>query len=78
MIRQLTTTTKVPPIIIRMLQFRDICKKYDLSSVRFVYSGAAPLGQETIRKLLDYYPNWSVAQAYGKLFIPSYSSSQAA
>ncbi|KAK0752619.1 4-coumarate-CoA ligase 2 [Schizothecium vesticola] len=55
----------VPPIIIRMLQSHDICKRYDLSSVRFVFSGAAPLGQETIQNLLEIYPTWTVAQAYG-------------
>lgn len=55
----------VPPIIIRMLQSHDICKRYDLSSVRFVFSGAAPLGQETIQNLLELYPTWTVAQAYG-------------
>ncbi|KAK0648296.1 hypothetical protein B0T16DRAFT_324344 [Cercophora newfieldiana] len=55
----------VPPIIIRMLQSHDECKKYDLSSVRFVFSGAAPLGQETIQNLLKLYPKWLVAQAYG-------------
>ncbi|KAL2211451.1 acetyl-CoA synthetase-like protein [Sarocladium strictum] len=55
----------VPPIIIRMLQTRELCKKHDLSSVRFVYSGAAPLGEETIQELLANYPKWTVGQAYG-------------
>ncbi|KAK0624236.1 hypothetical protein B0T14DRAFT_517716 [Immersiella caudata] len=55
----------VPPIIVRMLQSYDICAKYDLSSVRFVFSGAAPLGQETITNLLSHYPKWKVAQGYG-------------
>ncbi|KAI1014681.1 hypothetical protein LB503_004109 [Fusarium chuoi] len=40
-IRQLLV---VPPIIIQVLRFKDICAKYDLSSVKFVYCGAAPLG----------------------------------
>jgi acyl-coenzyme A synthetase/AMP-(fatty) acid ligase len=56
---------QVPPIIIRMLQTRELCKKHDLSSVRFVYSGAAPLGEETIQELLANYPKWTVGQAYG-------------
>ncbi|KAK4120124.1 acetyl-CoA synthetase-like protein [Parathielavia appendiculata] len=55
----------VPPIIIRMLQSRHLCKKYNLSSVRLVYSGAAPLGKETIEELLQLYPTWTVVQAYG-------------
>jgi acyl-coenzyme A synthetase/AMP-(fatty) acid ligase len=48
-----------------MLQSRDICSKFDLSSVRFVYSGAAPLGEETVRELKKIYPSWTVAQGYG-------------
>lgn len=55
----------VPPMVIAMLQQSKICAKYDLSSVRFVYSGAAPLGEETIAELAKQYPKWIVAQAYG-------------
>ncbi|SPO01635.1 probable phenylacetyl-CoA ligase [Cephalotrichum gorgonifer] len=55
----------VPPVIINMLQNKDICRKYDLSSVRFVFSGAAPLGDETIREVQEMYPAWTIAQAYG-------------
>jgi acyl-coenzyme A synthetase/AMP-(fatty) acid ligase len=49
-----------------MLQTRELCRKYDLSSVRFVYSGAAPLGEETISELLSLYPKWVIGQAYGR------------
>ena len=49
-----------------MLRNKDVCKKYDLSSVRLVYSGAAPLGDETVQQVKDLYPKWTVAQAYGK------------
>ncbi|KAF4447332.1 putative phenylacetyl-CoA ligase [Fusarium austroafricanum] len=55
----------VPPIIIQVLRFKDICAKYDLSSVRFVYCGAAPLGEETISDMKSLYPDWTIAQAYG-------------
>ncbi|RBR22330.1 uncharacterized protein FIESC28_04524 [Fusarium coffeatum] len=61
-IRQLLV---VPPIIIQVLRFKDICAKYDLSSVKFVYCGAAPLGEETIRDMKNLYPDWTIAQAYG-------------
>jgi acyl-coenzyme A synthetase/AMP-(fatty) acid ligase len=50
-----------------MLRERDLCKQYDLSSVRFVFSGAAPLGEETITELEQLYPAWKIGQAYGKL-----------
>ncbi|KXJ88360.1 phenylacetyl-ligase [Microdochium bolleyi] len=55
----------VPPIIIRLLRTQEVCQKYDLSSVRFVYSGAAPLGDETIGDLKKIYPSWTIGQAYG-------------
>ncbi|RKL19653.1 hypothetical protein BFJ68_g3132 [Fusarium oxysporum] len=61
-IRQLLV---VPPIIIQVLRFKDTCAKYDLSSVKFVYCGAAPLGEETIQDMKNLYPDWTIAQAYG-------------
>lgn len=42
------------------------CKKYNLDSVRLLFSGAAPLGQETIQDIKRIWPKWSVAQGYGK------------
>ncbi|KAH7146892.1 hypothetical protein B0J13DRAFT_664595 [Dactylonectria estremocensis] len=55
----------VPPILIQMLSNRDLCSKYDLSSVRFAFSGAAPLGVETMQDILKVYPNWHLCQGYG-------------
>ncbi|SCV47112.1 probable phenylacetyl-CoA ligase [Fusarium fujikuroi] len=55
----------VPPIVIQMLDRRELCRKHDLSSVRFVYTGAAPLGKETVDDLLSLYPNWRLGQGYG-------------
>ncbi|KAK2689390.1 hypothetical protein QWA68_011880 [Fusarium oxysporum] len=55
----------VPPIVIQMLDRRELCSKYDLSSVRFVYTGAAPLGKETVDDLLSVYPKWRLGQGYG-------------
>ncbi|KAF5974698.1 phenylacetyl ligase [Fusarium coicis] len=55
----------VPPIVIQMLDRRELCHKYDLSSVRFVYTGAAPLGKETVDDLLSLYPKWRLGQGYG-------------
>jgi len=37
----------VPPIIIAMVKNENLLKKYDLSSVKTIFTGAAPLGQET-------------------------------
>ncbi|KAL8295852.1 hypothetical protein RB597_009090 [Gaeumannomyces tritici] len=55
----------VPPIIIQLTRNADKCKKYDLSSVRCVFSGAAPLGEETVANLKSIYPHWLVTQGYG-------------
>jgi acyl-CoA synthetase (AMP-forming)/AMP-acid ligase II len=55
----------VPPIVVRMLSDRDILKKYDLSSIRLVFTGAAPLGKQTAEELLKLYPKWKIGQGYG-------------
>ncbi|KAK4161471.1 hypothetical protein QBC43DRAFT_372361 [Cladorrhinum sp. PSN259] len=55
----------VPPIVVRMLSSRDVMKKYDLSSVKLLFTGAAPLGKETAEELLKLYPNWHIGQGYG-------------
>ncbi|RKU40799.1 hypothetical protein DL546_002734 [Coniochaeta pulveracea] len=57
--------TVVPPIIIRMLSSMDECQKYDLSSVRALYVGAAPTGKETVDELHKHWPHWHVCQGYG-------------
>lgn len=62
---QALTRRKVPPIIITLLRNQEIAQKYDLSSVRFLYTGAAPLGPETVAEVLKIYPNWHVGQGYG-------------
>jgi acyl-CoA synthetase (AMP-forming)/AMP-acid ligase II len=55
----------VPPIVVQMLSHKDQCNKYDLSSVRFVYCGAAPLGIEAVEDLLKWFPKWHIGQSYG-------------
>lgn len=40
-------------------------KNYDMSSVRFVMSGAAPLSSELTEQLVKVLPKASIAQAYG-------------
>lgn len=55
----------VPPIIIQMVKQNDICKKYDLTSVKSIFTGAAPLGKETAEDLAKQYPDWKIRQGYG-------------
>ncbi|KAG5747300.1 hypothetical protein H9Q69_002494 [Fusarium xylarioides] len=55
----------VPPIIIRIIHNKALCSKYDLSSVRWLYGGAAPLGTEVLKEVKRQYPKWRVGQGYG-------------
>ncbi|GAB7349811.1 hypothetical protein MBLNU459_g0520t1 [Dothideomycetes sp. NU459] len=55
----------VPPIIILMTKSKGIMSEYDLSSVKSVFTGAAPLGGETADDLQKIFPSWSVRQGYG-------------
>lgn len=64
--RSLTNDVQVPPIIINMLRNKDECAKYDLSAVRSLFSGAAPLGMETAAEFQKLWPNVSIRQGYGK------------
>ncbi|KAF5020428.1 hypothetical protein F66182_7555 [Fusarium sp. NRRL 66182] len=55
----------VPPILIQMLSNKSECLKYDLGTVRFIFSGAAPLGKETTIEITNIWPNWRICQGYG-------------
>ena len=55
----------VPPIIIQMTKNHSLCSKYDLSSVRTIFTGAAPLGAETAEQIQSLYPKWKIRQGYG-------------
>ncbi|KAH8099401.1 amp dependent CoA ligase [Cristinia sonorae] len=54
----------VPPMIVLLCKNPEV-KNHDLSSVRFVMSGAAPLSSELTEQLIKVLPNASIAQAYG-------------
>ncbi|EER27338.1 AMP-binding enzyme, putative [Coccidioides posadasii C735 delta SOWgp] len=55
----------VPPIIIAMLRNKELCDKRDLSAVRAIFTGAAPLGKETADELQQWKPSWLIKQGYG-------------
>jgi acyl-CoA synthetase (AMP-forming)/AMP-acid ligase II len=55
----------VPPIVVLMTNNLEVLRKYDLSSVKFLYTGAAPLGKESVMAMQSLYPDWQVCQAYG-------------
>ncbi|KAF2636326.1 acetyl-CoA synthetase-like protein [Massarina eburnea CBS 473.64] len=62
---KVNTLYLVPPIIIVMTKNKPILDKYDLSSVWAIFTGAAPLGQETANDLQKIYPSWRIRQGYG-------------
>ena len=51
--------------MISIINSKHVLDKFDLSSVTEIFSGAAPLGAETYRTLLEQYPSWYIRQAYG-------------
>lgn len=54
-----------------MLRNQETCSKYDLSSVKTLFTGAAPLGMETAADFQKAYPNILIRQGYGTLTIPT-------
>lgn len=48
-----------------MLKNKPLCDKYDLSSVGGLFTGAAPLGEETAEEFQEQYPTWKIRQGYG-------------
>jgi acyl-CoA synthetase (AMP-forming)/AMP-acid ligase II len=54
-----------PPILVQMVSNYDKCKLYDLSCIRYIYTGGAPLASETMEALSVQYPKWHIGQIYG-------------
>lgn len=55
----------VPPIVILMAKNKAALAKHDLSCVKGIFTGAAPLGEETAEELVKLYPKWQLLQGYG-------------
>ncbi|KAL4591580.1 hypothetical protein LXL04_004549 [Taraxacum kok-saghyz] len=54
----------VPPVVLALTK-QDVVKKFDLSSLKFIISGAAPLGKELIEECAKKFPHVFVLQGYG-------------
>lgn len=54
----------VPPIILALAK-HDVVKKFDLSSLKQIGSGAAPLGKELMEECAKKFPHVLVLQGYG-------------
>ncbi|CAB3262010.1 unnamed protein product [Arctia plantaginis] len=60
---KISQLTVVPPVLVAACKYQT---KYDLSSVKVIYSGAAPLHKETIISIHEKFPNCrNVCQGYG-------------
>jgi acyl-CoA synthetase (AMP-forming)/AMP-acid ligase II len=55
----------VPPMIIHLTKAASTVKRYDLSAVKGIFTGAAPLGSETAEDLQKMFPTWAIRQGYG-------------
>nr|POF08511.1 4-coumarate--coa ligase-like 7 [Quercus suber] len=55
----------VPPVMIALAKQSAVMKKYDLSSLRQVGSGAAPLGKDVMEECTKNMPRVDIVQGYG-------------
>ncbi|XP_071711994.1 4-coumarate:CoA ligase 1-like [Rutidosis leptorrhynchoides] len=55
----------VPPIVLTIANNEELVDKYDMSSIRTVMSGAAPLGKELEDTVRSKFPNAKLGQGYG-------------
>lgn len=62
---KINTLLLVPPIIIAMVKNKAVLDRFNLKSVREIFTGAAPLGRETADELQSQYPTWNIRQGYG-------------
>ncbi|GHJ85695.1 hypothetical protein NliqN6_2097 [Naganishia liquefaciens] len=61
---KITYAFLVPPIILHLAN-NPLAQKFDLSSLRNIMSGAAPLGAGLTKKVKQRFPKISVSQGYG-------------
>ncbi|KAG6331002.1 hypothetical protein ID866_8088 [Astraeus odoratus] len=54
----------VPPQVVLLCKHPDV-QKYNLTSVRLIKTGAAPLSGETMKELVSLFPSAHIEQAYG-------------
>ncbi|KAA8518716.1 hypothetical protein F0562_016510 [Nyssa sinensis] len=55
----------VPPVVIALTKHSAVLKKYDLSSLKEIGSGAAPLGEDVMEDCAKNFPQAAIFQGYG-------------
>lgn len=61
---RITHLTLVPPQVVLLCKHPAV-KNYDMSNIRFMISGAAPLSAELVNQLMKVIPNAQIGQGYG-------------
>lgn len=61
----ITWLTSVPPMIAMMLREADLIAATDLSSVRFIRMGSAPVSEALLERIHEVLPNARVTNVYG-------------
>ncbi|KAI6122457.1 hypothetical protein EDD16DRAFT_1859409 [Pisolithus croceorrhizus] len=61
---RITHLPLVPPQVVLICKYPKV-REYDLSSVRFIKTGAAPLASETMNKFASLFPGAHIEQGYG-------------
>lgn len=60
-----TTLVSAPPVLVAMINGSDLIKaKYDLTSLKTVRSGGAPLSKEVTESFFEKYPTFDIFQGY--------------
>jgi long-chain acyl-CoA synthetase len=60
-----TWLTSVPPMIAMMLREKDLMERTDLSSVRFIRMGSAPVSESLLAQINQALPNARLTNVYG-------------
>ncbi|KAI9121981.1 hypothetical protein K1719_006670 [Acacia pycnantha] len=55
----------VPPVMIELVKRRGVLRKYDLSSLKQLAGGAAPLGKDVMQECARLLPQVEIIQGYG-------------
>jgi len=63
--QKINTLYLVPPIIILFAKNKPVLDQFDLSNVSVIFTGAAPLGEETAQEVFKQHPKWIIRQGYG-------------
>jgi acyl-CoA synthetase (AMP-forming)/AMP-acid ligase II len=62
---RVTWLTSVPPMIAMMLRERELLARTDLSSVRFIRMGSAPVSESLLAQIGEVLPNAKLTNVYG-------------